>query len=234
MKHGSLFSGIGGFDLAAEWMGWENVFHCEIEEYKRIELKKNFPNSKSYDDIAITDFSIYRGKIDILTGGFPCQDASIAKQDGKGQQGIQGERTGLVWHMFRAIEEIAPPLLLPKTSPIFLKLIMEMICLPSYVNFPEWGTMQNGELYMHQMQVPPISVKGCISLLTPTASECNRDRLSFPMYTKRHHRSPGGLSEQLYRLVGAEPGRVNPQFYAWMMGYPLNWLGNPYTATETQ
>jgi len=39
-NHISLFSGIGGFDLAAEWMGWKNVAHCEIEEYKRIQLKK--------------------------------------------------------------------------------------------------------------------------------------------------------------------------------------------------
>jgi len=61
MKHASLFSGIGGFDLAAEWMGWQNVFHCEIEEYKRQDLKRNFPNSLSYANIETTDFSIHRG-----------------------------------------------------------------------------------------------------------------------------------------------------------------------------
>ena len=51
MKHGSLFSGIGGFDLAAEWMGWENVFHCEKEPYQRSVLKKRFPQSKSIKDV---------------------------------------------------------------------------------------------------------------------------------------------------------------------------------------
>jgi len=51
MKHGSLFSGIGGFDLAAEWMGWENIFHCEKEEYQRIVLKKRFPNAISIKNI---------------------------------------------------------------------------------------------------------------------------------------------------------------------------------------
>jgi hypothetical protein len=51
MRHGSLFSGIGGFDLAAEWMGWENVFHCEKEAYQRAVLKKRFPGSISIEDV---------------------------------------------------------------------------------------------------------------------------------------------------------------------------------------
>lgn len=51
MRHGSLFSGIGGFDLAAEWMGWENVFHCEKEPYNRAILKQNFPGARSFKDV---------------------------------------------------------------------------------------------------------------------------------------------------------------------------------------
>ena len=54
MKHGSLFSGIGGFDLASHWMGWENVFHCEIEPFPRKVLKHYFPNSICYEDIKST------------------------------------------------------------------------------------------------------------------------------------------------------------------------------------
>lgn len=104
MKHGSLFSGIGGFDLASEWMGWENVFHCEIAEFPRKVLNYYWPNAKTHEDITKTDFNIYRGTIDILTGGFPCQDASIA---GK-KKGLQGQRTGLFYEMLRAIREIRP------------------------------------------------------------------------------------------------------------------------------
>lgn len=52
MKHGSVFTGIGGFDLAAEWMGWENVFHCEIEKDKREHLNKKWPLAESYGDIS--------------------------------------------------------------------------------------------------------------------------------------------------------------------------------------
>jgi len=51
MRHGSLFSGIGGFDLAAEWMGWTNVFHTEWNEFGQKVLKHHFPNSISYHDI---------------------------------------------------------------------------------------------------------------------------------------------------------------------------------------
>ena len=103
MIHASLFSGICGFDLAAEWAGWENAFNCEIDPFCRQVLKYHFPNAVQYEDIKTTDFTVWRGKIDVLTGGFPCQDASLAKRHGGGQQGINGSRTGLVVEMLRAI-----------------------------------------------------------------------------------------------------------------------------------
>jgi DNA-cytosine methyltransferase len=78
MKHGSLFSGIGGFDLAAERVGWSNEFHCEIKPYCLQVLKAHFPNSISYDDITKTDFSQWKNRIDIITGGVPCQPFSKA------------------------------------------------------------------------------------------------------------------------------------------------------------
>ncbi len=103
MKHGSLFSGIGGFDLAAEWMGWENVFHCEWNEFGKKILKYYWPKAISYDDITKTDFTIHRGRIDILTGGFPCQPYSTA---GK-RLGKEDDRH--LWpEMLRAIREIQP------------------------------------------------------------------------------------------------------------------------------
>jgi DNA (cytosine-5)-methyltransferase 1 len=103
MNHGSLFSGIGGFDLAAEWMGWENVFHCEWMPFPRKILHHYWPNSISYEDVTKTDFTIHRGGIDILTGGFPCQPYSSA---GK-RLGKEDERH--LWpHMLRAISEIKP------------------------------------------------------------------------------------------------------------------------------
>jgi DNA (cytosine-5)-methyltransferase 1 len=103
MKHGSLFSGIGGFDLAAEWMGWENIFHCEIAEFPRQILKYHFPNSICYEDIKKTDFTKHRGEIDIISGGFPCQPYSNA---GK-RRGKEDDRH--LWpEMLRVIREVQP------------------------------------------------------------------------------------------------------------------------------
>ena len=78
--HGSLFSGIGGLEIAAEEMGWKNMFHCEINPFGRKILDYWFPNSKSYEDITKTNFTEWRGKINVLTGGFPCQPFSCAGQ----------------------------------------------------------------------------------------------------------------------------------------------------------
>ena len=103
MTHASLFSGIGGFDLAAEWIGWNNIFHCEWNPFGQRVLAHHFPNSKSYNDITKTDFSIYSGKIDVLTGGFPCQPYSTAGL----RKGKTDERH-LFPEMLRAIKEIKP------------------------------------------------------------------------------------------------------------------------------
>ena len=103
MTHGSLFSGIGGFDLAAQWAGWENIFHCEWNEFGQRVLQYYWPEAASYGDITKTDFTIYRGRIDVLTGGFPCQPYSVA---GK-RLGKEDERH--LWpEMLRAIREIKP------------------------------------------------------------------------------------------------------------------------------
>src|SRR5690348_4981426 len=103
MTHGSLFSGIGGFDLAAEWMGWKNVFHCEINPFCQKVLKYHFPNAVSYEDIKKTDFTKWKNRIDIISGGFPCQPYSVA---GK-RKGKDDDRH--LWpEMLRAIREIQP------------------------------------------------------------------------------------------------------------------------------
>lgn len=103
MTHASLFSGIGGPEVAAAMMGWENAFHCEINPFGRAVLEYWFPESKSYEDITKTGFREWRGKIDILTGGFPCQPFSYA---GK-RRGREDDR--YLWpEMLRVIDEVRP------------------------------------------------------------------------------------------------------------------------------
>lgn len=80
LVHGSLFSGFDAPSVAASWMGWKNAFHCEINPFCNEILKYWFPNSEHYEDITKTDFSQWKGRIDVLTGGFPCQPFSLAGQ----------------------------------------------------------------------------------------------------------------------------------------------------------
>lgn len=101
--HASLFSGIGGFDLAAEWLGFRNAFHCEINPFCSGILKYHFPDAEHYTDITKTDFSKWRGQIDVLTAGFPCQPFSVAGQ----RKGTDDDR--YLWpEVIRTVREIRP------------------------------------------------------------------------------------------------------------------------------
>ena len=103
MNHIGLFEGIGGFSLAARWMDWKTIAWCEINPFCQKVLKHHFPKATGHEDIKSTNFTIYRGKCDILTGGFPCQPYSAA---GK-RLGTEDDRH--LWpEMLRAIREIQP------------------------------------------------------------------------------------------------------------------------------
>ena len=103
ITHASVFSGIGGPEVAAEMLGWVNLFHCEINPFGRAVLDYWFPNSASYEDITNTDFTPWRGRVNVLTGGFPCQPFSYA---GK-RRGAEDDR--YLWpYMFRCIDQIQP------------------------------------------------------------------------------------------------------------------------------
>ena len=103
MTHASVFSGIGGAELASAWMGWTNLFHCEIQKFPRQVLEYWFPNSESYGDITTTNFEKWKGKVDVLTGGFPCQPFSVSGS----RKGKEDDR--YLWtEMLRAVREIQP------------------------------------------------------------------------------------------------------------------------------
>lgn len=103
MKVGSLFAGIGGFDLAARWMGWETAWFSEVDPYASAVLKKHWPNVPNHGDITqINGRSVE--PVDLLCGGFPCQDISVANPNGKG---LDGERSGLWREYERIIRELA-------------------------------------------------------------------------------------------------------------------------------
>jgi DNA (cytosine-5)-methyltransferase 1 len=110
MNHISLFSGIGGFDLASEWMGWNNIASCEINPFGRKVLNHYWPDALHHDDVHTFTKKLLNEKIKnwnskdvILSGGFPCQPYS---QAGK-RKGKEDERH--LWpEMLRIIREIRP------------------------------------------------------------------------------------------------------------------------------
>lgn len=112
LKHIGLFEGIGGFSLAARWMGWETIAWCEWDKKCQKLLSKRFPESKQHGNIKETDFTIYRGQCDIVTGGFPCQPYSAAGR----RKGKEDERH--LWpEMLRAVREIQPSWVVGENVP---------------------------------------------------------------------------------------------------------------------
>ncbi|MCL2312527.1 MAG: DNA (cytosine-5-)-methyltransferase, partial [Firmicutes bacterium] len=103
MLHADLYSGIGGFSIAAQQLGWQTIFHCEIDEFCQRVLRYHFPTTKLYDDIKETNFKEYKKKIDIVSAGMQCQPFSVCGQ----RKGAKDDR--FLWHeTLRAIQEIEP------------------------------------------------------------------------------------------------------------------------------
>ena len=115
MTHGSLFSGIGGFELGAKRAGIKTIWNCEINPFCRMILKKHFPETTQYTDITTLKNPPY---VDIISGGFPCQDISIANPKG---EGLNGKRSGLWKEMLRIICETRPHYVLIENSPELLR-----------------------------------------------------------------------------------------------------------------
>jgi len=100
-----LFAGIGGFSLGLERTGgFETIGFCEIDKKAQAVLKKHWPEVPIYDDVTKLTKDTIDGTVDVITGGFPCQDISLA---GKGA-GLEGERSGLWWEFHRLIKELQP------------------------------------------------------------------------------------------------------------------------------
>jgi DNA (cytosine-5)-methyltransferase 1 len=119
IKIGSLFSGIGGFELGLERAipNSETIWQVEQNTYCQGILKKHWPQAKIYDDVRnITKDNVE--PVDILCGGFPCQDISVAGKMG----GLTGERSGLWWEMWRIIGELRPRIIVLENVANILRL----------------------------------------------------------------------------------------------------------------
>lgn len=123
VTHLDLFAGIGGFSLAAKWLGWQTVGFVEKDGFCQKVLRKNFGQDiKIYDDIKEFSGKSFHGT-NVITGGFPCQDISIA---GK-QAGLGGARSGLWREMYRVITEVRPDWVVVENVGQFVRLGLDEV-----------------------------------------------------------------------------------------------------------
>jgi DNA (cytosine-5)-methyltransferase 1 len=100
-----LFAGIGGFSLGLDRTGgFKTVAFCEIDPQARLVLQKHWPNAPIFEDVSTLTKDQIDAQIEVITGGFPCQDISTAG----GGSGLEGKRSGLWYEFHRLIKEIQP------------------------------------------------------------------------------------------------------------------------------
>ena len=123
LQVGSLFSGVGLCDLGLEWAGMGHAFFCEVDPFCRSVLRRHWPGIPIYEDVRELR-GVDLPPVDVLCGGFPCQDVSLA---GKRKGIAKGTRSGL-WHEYaRLIEEIRPGYVIVENVPGLLAAGVEAV-----------------------------------------------------------------------------------------------------------
>ena len=236
--HGSLFSGIGGPEIAAEEMGWKNMFHCEINPFGRKILDYWFPNSKSYEDITKTNFTEWRGKINVLTGGFPCQPFSCAGQ----RKGAEDDR--YLWpEMLRAIIGKNDQFVTTRNGTprrinqngqngsVGLARMVRLLPTPNAREADKYSKKYNPNSQMGTAltamavngMLPTPAARDYQPSVSPQALKRKNGKMrtdalcNLPVMLGEHHSQNGGKTSQL-----------NPLFVAEMMGFPPDWTVLPF------
>ena len=193
--HLDLFSGIGGFALAAQWNGIETLGFCEIEPFAKRVLTKNFPNIPIHEDVRRTeDFEQYAGRIDLLTGGYPCQPFSVA---GK-QRGSEDDRH--LWPaMLSVIKRVRPTWILAENVAGHIKLGLDEV--------------------LSDLEAEGYSARTIIVPACAVGAEHRRDRVWIIANSECGNGEKLGVSE---RSV-LEAGRKAPDRFVYARNYGVGW-----------
>jgi DNA (cytosine-5)-methyltransferase 1 len=236
----SLFSGIGGLDLAAEWAGMEVVAFCEIEPYATKVLKRRFPDVPIFGDVfdltaaTLTERGIRTEGIDCIIGGFPCQPFSVA---GK-RKGAEDER--FLWGQFsRLIEEIRPSWVVAENVPGIIGIALDDVladlerkgygCLPFVYPASAVGAPHKRErvfivAYRHE---PGLEGREGGELPERASQFSVRESCAlgklWPTPHANCHTGAGAHGEGGENLQTTAGGQLNPDWVEVMMGFPIGW-----------
>ena len=230
LTHGSLFSGVGGFELGAQLAGINTIYNCEIVEYNRLILKKHFPHTIQYEDITTLQQPPY---VDIISGGFPCQDISVANSHNKNKvngkaKGINGERSGLWAEMFRIIRETMPQYaIIENSSMLTIRGLERVITDLSQIGYClEWQCLQAKQFgYNHKRE-------RLYGIAYPQQKRCSNNATVFRWLQKIHTKRPprkNPLSFTVSRINGNtsdELLRMDDGFFAELDKRRIEAMGN--------
>jgi hypothetical protein len=216
-----LFAGIGGFSLGLERTGgFRTAAFCEWDKDPSAVLSRHWPNVKNYGDIRTLNKETLDADgitIDVITGGFPCQDVSTART-GSGQglgASLEGERSGLWFEYLRLIRELRPQWVIIENVSVLLTRGLETVLRALMRS----GMTRNGTVFL----LPPLAprTRETVSGLLPTpAARDSRDLSSkgTPYPSQLRRKSPS-LATLLYKA--GLTGLAIPETYEWAMGFPV-------------
>ena len=218
---GSLFSGIGGFELGLERgiPGSRTVWQVEQDGFCQEVLQRHWPDARLFADVR--DVGAHNlDSVDVICGGFPCQDISVAGDGG----GLNGKRSGLWW---RCTELLAR---YDRKSSSWRTLQLSLFggCERYLGGLPRSGMMRNGQLYPLPNLEHPILGTGCSLLPTPCVSGHYSNKSLSDGATLRL--SLHGLARERKSHTG-KLMRLRPSYVEWMMGFPGGWIGTEHLAT---
>lgn len=181
MVHASVCSGIGGFELAAQQMQWQNAFTCEINPFCRQILSYYWPNAKQYTNLTCTDFFIWRNRIDIFTGGVPCQPFSVA---GNGEGTADPRHLWPYW--FNAIQAIRP----------------RWVVFENVRGFVSWNEGMVFDQVQTDLEIEGYEVQSFVLPAASVGAPHRRDRVWIIAHTSRH-----GYGRRRYRKDRSAKGQ---------------------------
>jgi DNA (cytosine-5)-methyltransferase 1 len=240
MNELALFAGAGGGILGGKLLGWRTVCAVEWEQYPACVLaaRQNdglLPPFPIWDDVQTFDGKPWRGIVDVISGGFPCQDISAA---GKGA-GIDGERSGMWKEMARIIHEVRPKLVFVENSPMLTHRGLGTVLgdLAKLGFDAEWGVLGASDIgakhhrkriWIVARQQEVLSHSDNWVKRGQQQSESVEETQGSNMantYTSLGGGNAGGSGAHKNALKNGTyiPSSINPSLYEWLMGWPQEW-----------